>query len=238
VSENQNNPLLKKQKAPPSTSHNVSCLGDSGPMVTKNPKLDRAAKGGRNYAYALSALLLAAAAGSAILKDRSTSSSTHSLNSTATLATASLSQAISPTVDEEKTQAWKDSIQNGIIPEELKSSSPEVIQQIVAGDYSAFRIGLYDSMLEDGDVVDFLVNGQTVARVLLFNGAQELVIPLPKEQKFDMGILGVHDGGGGVTLGFYITPSEAYQVVLNEGDYISIGVSSMSGIKSLSKGGE
>ena len=79
------------------------------------------------------------------------------------------------------------------------ASNPELLAQLRNRQQEFFQVYLFDCCDEDGDVVEILLNGSLFATVPITHEGTSLSIPLQKGSN-SVGMRGVRDGGGGVTV--------------------------------------
>jgi hypothetical protein len=102
------------------------------------------------------------------------------------------------------------------LPEELR---PQVQQTDVA----FYTLYVYDSCVEDGDVVQILVNGKEYLVIPLTRQGAKVVIPIPKGGAA-ISVRGLRDGeGGGVTTGVRTSAGNFYLRALREGETLDLG---------------
>ncbi len=70
------------------------------------------------------------------------------------------------------------------------------------GSSDLYQLYVYDSCMEDGDIVDLIINGQHFATVPITHAGATLTIPVQKGQTQTVVLRGVRDGGGGITVAF------------------------------------
>lgn len=73
-------------------------------------------------------------------------------------------------------------------------------QGVMSGDTRFFHVFLYDNCAEDGDIVRIEINGQPFAMVPLTRTGATLSVPVGTGQDFDVRVVGIRDGGGGITV--------------------------------------
>ena len=86
-----------------------------------------------------------------------------------------------------------------------------------------FEVHLYDCCDEDGDVVEVLVNGAPFATVPIYHQRTTVAIPLHRGMN-SIGIRGVADGGGGITVGFRTSRGDFYCGAMTQGQEHRLGV--------------
>jgi hypothetical protein len=100
---------------------------------------------------------------------------------------------------------------------ELPVNKPELSDR-------AFVIYLYDCVAEDGDIVDVYFDGQKVETVPLWHSPHAVRIPAQGNSATTLKIVGVHDGGGGVTTGIRTNTGDHITRSLAEGESLEITV--------------
>lgn len=92
---------------------------------------------------------------------------------------------------------------------EMKPGGPAPIEptissgmaaEIASGSTEFFHIYLYDNCAEDGDIVKIRINGADFAMVPITHGGATLSVPKAAGQSFNVALVGVSDGGGGITV--------------------------------------
>jgi hypothetical protein len=78
--------------------------------------------------------------------------------------------------------------------------SPGLAAQVAAGDAEFFHVYLYDNCAQDGDIVKIRVDGEDFAIVPITHGGATLSIPKGTGQPLSVELVGVFDGGGGITV--------------------------------------
>lgn len=121
-------------------------------------------------------------------------------------------------VNEKLTTEVRQKLDQGIIPEELKESSPEVIEKIKNKEMSMYTLRVIDTAVNDGDVVGVSVNNLAIGQIALTNEGAEIQVPLVNNQEQVLKINAVRDGGGGVTFGAQSSTGKAMTRVMNVGD--------------------
>jgi len=86
------------------------------------------------------------------------------------------------------------------------------------------HIYLYDSCDEDGDVVDIVLDNATFATVPITHKGATLSIPIPKGSSATVGLRGVRDGGGGITVACRTSDGDYFMRVMAVGEYQSLKV--------------
>ena len=86
-----------------------------------------------------------------------------------------------------------------------------------------FEVHLYDCCDEDGDVVEVLVNEAPFATVPIHHQGTIIAIPLHRGMN-SIGIRGVADGGGGITVGFRTSRGDFYCGAMTQGQEHRLGV--------------
>ncbi len=82
------------------------------------------------------------------------------------------------------------------------AAAPSALRQAIAdGSMSLFTFRFFDWADQDGDIVDLLVDGVPVGRVTISHAGAELTIPLKPGHTHRLEVVGIHDGGGGITFG-------------------------------------
>lgn len=103
--------------------------------------------------------------------------------------------------DEVKTAQVREQLSKGIVPEELKETSVEIREKIMAGTMSMYKLTVLDTVAEDGDVVGVAVNGNAIGHIRLSNAGAHIHVPLIDQTTQILKIEAKVDGGGGVTFG-------------------------------------
>ncbi len=73
---------------------------------------------------------------------------------------------------------------------------------LAAGDADLYQLYLYDNLAEDGDIVDVYIDGERFCTVPITHQGATLTVPAVKGKTHSVALLGIHDGGGGITVGF------------------------------------
>ena len=122
-------------------------------------------------------------------------------------------------VDQATTDAVREALaENAPVPVTAELS-PGLKRDIAAGDARFYLIHLFDNCDEDGDVVRVLVNGLPVGEVPITHAGTTLSVPFTAGQTNTVSIMGVHDGGGGITLGLRTSEGRYYTRILQEGEF-------------------
>ena len=85
------------------------------------------------------------------------------------------------------------------------------------GQAKMYQIFLYDSCYQDGDIVDIFLNGHRFATVPITNMGTTLSVPVTA-QGMKIQVLGVHDGGGGITVACQTSHGEGFIRVMAPGE--------------------
>jgi hypothetical protein len=78
---------------------------------------------------------------------------------------------------------------------------------------------LLDFLVEDGDHVEFSVDGASFGDTVLQGAGTSFLIPLAPGTPAHLKLLATADGGGGVTVGFISSLGEARTRVMQVGDF-------------------
>ena len=82
----------------------------------------------------------------------------------------------------------------------------------------------YDNCVVDGDTIRFRAPGLPDTTLVLDHNYKTVVIPKPVGQPMTVKIIGVHDGGGGITAGINTVNGPLAIPVLTEGDTIPLTI--------------
>lgn len=96
----------------------------------------------------------------------------------------------------------------------LAKAPAKTRSDIAAGRTVIYSLHVLDDVVEDGDVVDLIVNGVSHGRILLSSAGQDVLIPLPAGSTASVKALAVEDGGGGVTFGVTTSQGEIRSTVM------------------------
>jgi hypothetical protein len=99
----------------------------------------------------------------------------------------------------------------------LAKAPAKTRSDIAAGRTVIYSLHVLDDVVEDGDVVDLIVNGTSHGRILLSSAGQDVLIPLPAGSTASVKALAVEDGGGGVTFGVTTSQGEIRSTVMAVG---------------------
>jgi len=107
---------------------------------------------------------------------------------------------------------------------ELEKEDPEKAAMVRKAGTKIFAVSLYDTIDEDGDIVNLFVNGKQLAeKVYLLHKPTTFLLPLsPGLNAID--ITALADGVGGVTLGVKTSAGDTYVPILAPGQNYKIMV--------------
>ncbi len=101
----------------------------------------------------------------------------------------------------------------------LAETAPAVAADIQSGRRVLYRLYLLDFLAEDGDHVEFFVDGTSLGDIDLKGAGTSFLIPLSPGTPAHLKLLATADGGGGVTVGFVSSAGEAHTQVMQVGDF-------------------
>jgi hypothetical protein len=101
----------------------------------------------------------------------------------------------------------------------LAKTAPSMADDIQSGRRVLYRIYLLDFLAEDGDYVDFSVDGVSLGITALKGAGTSFLMPLVPGVPARMKLMATGDGGGGVTVGFISSVGEARTRVMQIGDF-------------------
>jgi hypothetical protein len=101
----------------------------------------------------------------------------------------------------------------------LAKSTPKTAEEIKSGRRVLYRIYLLDFLAEDGDHVEFSVDGLSFGDTLLKGAGTSILIPLAPGTPAQLKVLATVDGGGGVTVGFLSSLGEARTRIMQVGEF-------------------
>jgi len=81
---------------------------------------------------------------------------------------------------------------------------------VLTGDAKFHHLFLFDCCDEDGDMIEVLVNGERFAIIPLTHHGATISVPVSASQATSLSIRGLHDGGGGVTVGCVSSSGTTY----------------------------
>ena len=99
----------------------------------------------------------------------------------------------------------------------LAQAPAETRAGIADGNQVIYSLHVLDDVVEDGDIVEIFVNGTSYGQVLLANGGQDVLVPLPVGATARVHVVALADGGGGVTFGVTTSQGEIRSTVMPEG---------------------
>jgi len=97
-------------------------------------------------------------------------------------------------------------------------------EEILRGDSQFFHLFLFDSCDEDGDVVEIELNGRSFATVPLTHAGATLSIPLAAGKTTSLGLRGIRDGQGGITVAMQTSEGQGFLGRMQEGEFVSLGL--------------
>src|SRR5262249_18146340 len=101
----------------------------------------------------------------------------------------------------------------------LANPSPEFMQAVKDGNVKFYAIRLYDTCVEDGDVVTLrLSSGVEIGPVPLTNAGTTVSFPVVGGQAPNVTVIGIKDGTGGITVGVQTSGGMWYSGVMQPGD--------------------
>jgi hypothetical protein len=130
-------------------------------------------------------------------------------------------------MDREKTQDMRLWLQEGKDPEKqpaLASLTPGMTEAVRGGDADYYHVFLFDSCAEDGDVVNLLIDGAPYAQIPITHAGTTLTVPLRGSGPQSVGLEGVHDGGGGITVACRTSQGEFFMKVMGVGEVSPIQI--------------
>jgi hypothetical protein len=104
------------------------------------------------------------------------------------------------------------------------SLSPGLLDDLARPGTAFYRVYLNDSCDEDGDVVELRIGGQTFAVVPIDHKGVTLSVPVPASGSTRVSIVGVKDGGGGITVGCRTSEGNYFCRSLAEGEEQTVGI--------------
>jgi hypothetical protein len=109
------------------------------------------------------------------------------------------------------------------LPRKEPQLTPELKQTLLDRQPEFFRLTLFDSCDEDGDVVEVLINGQSFAVVPLTHKGATLSIPVPAGMT-RIALRGVADGVGGITVGGRSSAGDVFWGAMEVGEIRELAV--------------
>src|SRR5262249_20492609 len=101
----------------------------------------------------------------------------------------------------------------------LANPSPEFLQALKDGKVQFYAVRLYDTCVEDGDVVTLrLSSGVEIGPVPLTNAGTTVSFPVVGGQAPNVTVIGIKDGTGGITVGVQTSGGMWYSGVMQPGD--------------------
>ena len=97
-------------------------------------------------------------------------------------------------------------------------------EELLNGDVNFFHLFLFDCCAEDGDVVEVQINGGPFAIVPITHAGATLSIPLVIGHSTAVGLRGVRDGGGGITVAFATSEGDAFTGTLFVDDVVPLAI--------------
>jgi hypothetical protein len=116
------------------------------------------------------------------------------------------------------TQAADTPANNQVTPAPVTTTAPDVSKQPIV----LTRLTLWDTHAEDGDVVAIVSAGYR-REVRITNGVQRVIIPV-KQGTSVIEVIGIHDGGGGITLGVEAAGGQALMPIMAVGQTLALPV--------------
>lgn len=100
----------------------------------------------------------------------------------------------------------------------LANPSPEFVQALKDGKVQFYAVRLYDTCVEDGDVVTLrLSSGVDIGPVPLTNAGTTVSFPVVANEAPQVTVIGVKDGTGGITVGVQTSGGMWYSGIIPEG---------------------
>ena len=121
-------------------------------------------------------------------------------------------------VDVQATKAAIEAAKAGRTIPGLSSATPELVNQIAAGEVEFYTVRAYDTCAEDGDWVTITSsNGAKMGSVMITKAGSSFSIPVVGGQVPGLSLTGDKDGVGGITVGIQTSGGIWYSDVLSEG---------------------
>lgn len=113
----------------------------------------------------------------------------------------------------------------GVIPQFLQKCSPVILEKLKNGEMRFYTFRVLDSIDDDGDQVEVLIDGQVYADVVLSRSETPLLIPIEYGKSKILTIKAVRDSGNGISFGAKLLQSEFLldNLKLGETDSIYFG---------------
>lgn len=97
--------------------------------------------------------------------------------------------------------------------------APEaIVEKIKSGEMKYYSFQIFDSADEDGDIVEILVDGQSIGYIDMSNSGLTVSLPLEEGKSHTLTVRGIRDGYGGITFGAQLMTSKAVFDWFNPGD--------------------
>lgn len=126
--------------------------------------------------------------------------------------------------DRDMTDRAREAIgQGGNIPE-TAALSPGMRRELATGDAAFYHIYLYDSCAQDGDIVAVRINGQLFAQIAITHAGATISVPLSSKTPNTIDLVGVYDGGFGITVACQTSQGEFFSRVLRVGEVQRLGI--------------
>ncbi len=181
---------------------------------TNKPNFDAYFKKSKWSALLLMALVIAS--GIYLMKNNDADKSSDKTQQTQSI----LQNVILGVQDEDlaTTKAVKESLLKGEVPKILEQAAPEIKTKILSGEMSFYKFKVFDSVHEDGDIVEIFINGMPFGYIDMNNDGTTISLPLAAGQLQNVAVKGVRDGGGGITFGAQTSSGEIHLRVLDVGE--------------------
>ena len=121
--------------------------------------------------------------------------------------TAMTSDALPAVIAQQRLQDW----QHAVVE----------VKPILQNGQDNIELFVWDDYAQDGDVVT-VVSGNTKQTVSLLNAGTTVILPRPANGTVT--IVGVHDGGGGITLGIRGSGNPLFTPVMQPGEQLTLRV--------------
>lgn len=127
--------------------------------------------------------------------------------------------------DKFTTAKVKKDLEAGSLPQFLQKSSPVIIEKLKSGEMKFYSFRVFDSIDDDGDEVEILVDGQTYAYFVLSQTEMKLSIPIEFGESKVLTFKAIRDSGDGISFGAKIQNSDFLldNIQVGESDTVYLG---------------
>jgi len=109
-------------------------------------------------------------------------------------------------------------------PKAEPTLSAGMAQALAADQSDLYQLYMYDNCAEDGDVVDVYIDGARFATVPITHQGATLTVPIARGSQSVVSLMGVHDGGGGITVAFRSSEGDYFTRPMQTGEQQTVAV--------------